>query len=390
MIDPSTASTSSDPPPLSPESESSLDASQLDALKRALSTNDVLLVQGPPGTGKTRFIAALVKEYIATSPAATVLLTSQTHIAIDNALQRIAKVLPGSPLLRVARHDATEVSTESSTFLLDAQMQSWRKEVAKRTELAMERWAESLGVSRDDIKVGTTLQQIGLLRNKIVEIRSRVQSLQEQLDGLQSKKLDLPTVERKIEIDSLEEELRLLRSKLNADKQEEDKLVGQLKQLTEDAEDFLALEPQDLIDWSKDILEQTDATQTAQKLLRIQSEWLERFGRDESFTAALFERSKVVAATCIGLASVPGTDGIEYDLCIIDEASKVDATAALVPMVRAKKWILVGDSRQLPPFEDPVLKDSSIRDRFMIESKKLLSLCLSGSSGCYLIPINAC
>ncbi len=46
----------------------------------------------------------------------------------------------------------------------------------------------------------------------------------------------------------------------------------------------------------------------------------------------------------------------QFDLCIVDEASRATPTEALVPMTRARRWILVGDPRQLPPFVDDATK----------------------------------
>jgi ElaB/YqjD/DUF883 family membrane-anchored ribosome-binding protein len=368
LLNPSTARISPKEIQLDPETVASLDASQQEAVKAALQVSDALLVQGPPGTGKTRFIAALVRECIRRNPDATVVLASQTHIAIDNALQRIAEYLPESPIVRVARQDANDVSHESAQFLLPAQMQKWRNAVARKSEQALERWATKLGVSPVELKIGSTLQQIGILRDRIGEARERVQSTQIELDELLQTSGNKPEQQLDLEREPIDEELRQLRSKLNADKQEEDRLVMVLKELTPDADGYLELTSCELMEWSKALLEETDASQMANSLLRIQSEWVERFGRDDSFTAALFERSTVVAATCVGLASVRGTDDIEYDLCIIDEASKVDATAALVPMVRSRKWIFVGDSRQLPPFKDAVVSDEKLRERFSIDS----------------------
>tara|TARA_R110002072_G_scaffold303078_1_gene492925 strand:- start:4417 stop:7830 length:3414 start_codon:yes stop_codon:yes gene_type:complete len=368
LLNPLTARISPAEIQLAPDTVASLDASQQEAIQAAIQVPDALLVQGPPGTGKTRFIAALVRECIRRNPEATVVLASQTHIAIDNALQRISEYLPESPIVRVARQDANDVSPESAQYLLPVQMQRWRNTVAGKSEQALERWATKLGVSPVDLKIGSTLQQIGILRDRIEETRERVQSTQDELDELLETSGSKSATRLDLEREPIDEELRQLRSKLNADKQEEDRLVIVLKELTPDADGYLGLTSYELVEWSKELLEETDASQMANALLRIQSEWVERFGRDESFTAALFERSKVVAATCIGLASVRGTDDIEYDLCIIDEASKVDATAALVPMVRSRKWVFVGDSRQLPPFEDAVVRDEKLRERFSIDS----------------------
>jgi superfamily I DNA and/or RNA helicase len=55
---------------------------------------------------------------------------------------------------------------------------------------------------------------------------------------------------------------------------------------------------------------------------------------------------------------------LTYDLCIVDEASKATATEVLVPLVRARRWILVGDDHQLPPFQDDALRDHQLLNRF--------------------------
>jgi AAA domain/Protein kinase domain len=52
-----------------------------------------------------------------------------------------------------------------------------------------------------------------------------------------------------------------------------------------------------------------------------------------------------------------GLDGETYDLVIIDEAAKATVGEVLVPIVHARKLLLVGDQKQLPPFlEDTTTK----------------------------------
>jgi AAA domain/CopG-like RHH_1 or ribbon-helix-helix domain, RHH_5 len=74
-------------------------------------------------------------------------------------------------------------------------------------------------------------------------------------------------------------------------------------------------------------------------------------------TRALIDRADVVAGTCVGLASVLAETAAEFDIAIIDEASKATPTETLVPMTRSKQWILVGDTRQLPPFIEVALEE---------------------------------
>ena len=123
-------------------------------------------------------------------------------------------------------------------------------------------------------------------------------------------------------------------------------------------------------EWSGVLVGDSEEGRRAEALLDLHAQWLDRFGRGPSFLGALCERSDVVAATCIGLASLPGAGEVTYDLCIVDEASKANATEILVPMVRAKRWVFVGDSKQLPPFEDEVRRDPALRRRFEIESEE--------------------
>jgi hypothetical protein len=106
-------------------------------------------------------------------------------------------------------------------------------------------------------------------------------------------------------------------------------------------------------------------------LVQLQAEWMQRLGRGEGFVAALAQDSSVVGATCIGLAAVQELAATQFDLCVIDECSKATATETLVPMVRAKKWVLVGDEKQLPPMVEDALKDSNVINEFELDSAEL-------------------
>ncbi len=65
--------------------------SQAEAVQKALALENggCLLIQGPPGTGKTTVIARIISE--ALRRGESVLVTSHTHVAIDNALRKAVK-----------------------------------------------------------------------------------------------------------------------------------------------------------------------------------------------------------------------------------------------------------------------------------------------------------
>jgi len=68
----------------------------------------------------------------------------------------------------------------------------------------------------------------------------------------------------------------------------------------------------------------------------------------------ILESANLVAGTMIGILQHPAIKGsrnsIPFDVMIVDEASKVTFLDFIVPALYAKKWILVGDIKQLPPY----------------------------------------
>ena len=93
----------------------------------------------------------------------------------------------------------------------------------------------------------------------------------------------------------------------------------------------------------------------------LHQDWRRRFARSQDFAAALVASADVVATTCVG-GGLGATSELEYDLCIIDEISKATPTEALIPMTRSRKWVLVGDRKQLPPFQEAALAGEPVRD----------------------------
>lgn len=65
-----------------------LDQSQKAAFLMATDGNPVSLIKGPPGTGKTHVIEAIIN-YLVRERKEKVLVSSQTHVAIDNVLDKI-------------------------------------------------------------------------------------------------------------------------------------------------------------------------------------------------------------------------------------------------------------------------------------------------------------
>ncbi len=81
----------------------------------------------------------------------------------------------------------------------------------------------------------------------------------------------------------------------------------------------------------------------------------------------LLESSNLVCGTTIGILQHPaikqarGAPVEPFDVMILDEASKTTFTEFLVPALHARRWIVVGDIRQLSPYVEEVDITASIR-----------------------------
>ncbi|MGI5353838.1 DEAD/DEAH box helicase [Streptomyces sp. CA-252508] len=98
-----------------------LDPEQLDAFRKSLTTEDLLVVLGPPGTGKTRTITEIAHTTaLATdSGGGRVLVTSHTNRAVDNVLARLPRDLV---VIRVG--DESKVHADVKPLLLEEQSEN--------------------------------------------------------------------------------------------------------------------------------------------------------------------------------------------------------------------------------------------------------------------------
>jgi hypothetical protein len=114
-------------------SASTIDASQVEALRRCLRRPSLLGVQGPPGTGKTRLLALVAAAL--SSAGREVAITAYTNQAVDNALNAVHTYADArSNVLRIgggASHRITSLSSSIETLSYEDFI---RKRTDKRSE----------------------------------------------------------------------------------------------------------------------------------------------------------------------------------------------------------------------------------------------------------------
>ena len=123
-----------------------IDDSAFAAISKALDAEDLFLLQGPPGTGKTTAIVEIVLQTLQRNPRSRILICSETHIAVDNALERLGECLSPEHLDKLMRHKAftvgynvsTPVVTEVSTA--DRANQVWNRALSAAPALTERLW----------------------------------------------------------------------------------------------------------------------------------------------------------------------------------------------------------------------------------------------------------
>jgi superfamily I DNA and/or RNA helicase len=103
----------------------SLNESQRQAIYKSLYADELAIIQGPPGTGKSTAIAEIIWQHIRKEQRQKILLTSETNLAVDNAIDRLKN--PQSNVVKPIRFGKAEnLESEGYFYSLEA-IQDWQK-----------------------------------------------------------------------------------------------------------------------------------------------------------------------------------------------------------------------------------------------------------------------
>ncbi len=331
--------------------DENLDVSKQRAVSAALGSPDFLLVQGPPGTGKTSFITEVVRQELARNPLTRILIVSQTHVAVDNALERL-DAQGVQQLVRLGRREGS-VAASTQHLLVDRQISKWVDGMRERASVYLSQRAESQGVKARYLRAALGLEELAALLLQTERIDTELQrtdsgtetdlatalGLVDDAADLQDR-LDHNAVRHKELLDEIQELL-------------EGDLTINVNSSSADARAAVAL-----------LVGEGEAAQQLLNLMEIQADWLQRVSNQDEMAAAFMETRRVVAGTNLGFLGYRAARNLDFDLCIVDEASKATATETLVPLSKSRRWILVGDTRQLPPMDEEVLRSPEVKENY--------------------------
>jgi serine/threonine protein kinase len=337
---------------------SKLSGEKLTVLRQALGTNEMLAIEGPPGTGKTDLISEIAIGWLRRNPNHRILIASQTHTALDEAIERITS-LDGEmsrSIIRIGRNDDPRISTKSRELLLEQKVGIWAERVRQDAEANMTSWAMQHGVDRKTVELGMKVERLVQLLIQRRDVETLIEREQSGADDAEDKlsegnlspdeseELDITTTEIGNRISVLKDTLRGL-------KRQERDVRTQLEHSDDIGPDLARMrDVNELAQWQDLCFDGDDDVQLCRQRLALLETWFLRVGRSGDFNAAVMNSARLVAATCVGVAGTKGVENVQFDLCIVDEASKATATEMLVPLSRSQRWIIVGDPKQLPPF----------------------------------------
>jgi superfamily I DNA and/or RNA helicase len=137
----------------------SLNESQRQAIYKSLYAEELALIQGPPGTGKSTAIAEIIWQHIRKEQNQKILLTSETNLAVDNAIDRLKN--EQNNLVKPIRFGNEEKLDSEGYFYSLSAIESWEngKEDEKNT---VAHWLENISrriVNQENKQIDSALEK---------------------------------------------------------------------------------------------------------------------------------------------------------------------------------------------------------------------------------------
>lgn len=282
-----------------------INPSQLNAIIKCLRAKDLSLIQGPPGTGKSTAIAELIWQHIRLNPKERILLTSETNLAVDNAIDRT--VNGRHNLVKPIRFGSDDrLAVEGRQFSLAA-MEEW-------VETGKYEFIEDLEESAEDDEATTKTGKM-ILVNWLENIKKRIDysNMDSRSVLLWENMLDNPSKSlRQLIFDQYRSHCNVVGATCSS--------IGEKNTKNRPTKFYMNY---------------------CTIFGEVGKKTIYKKGMDFNEDDNEFE---ITTYNC--------KDGIKFSTVIQDESSKATPAELALPLVYGEKNIVIGDHRQLPPMLD--------------------------------------
>jgi serine/threonine protein kinase len=355
--------------------DKSLDDAKKSVVSRFAAGADLIVTHGPPGTGKTKLIVELIRQAIRSNPECRILLASQTHVALDNALERLLGSDGGISCVRIGS-GSKDADARVASSSLDQRCAELKVHVTLSAHQFIEERAADLGIDGKEVELGLCVLDLMGAMTEFLRTESALTDLKTEIEAVatdSSDEVPVSTSERSarnIRARVLEEELDRVSAELGVTRAEVSAARQKLMALGKDGAALAKLAIGELREWSQ-LLLGDENRRALGELMQLSESWRLRFGQSDDFKAAIISSSSVVAGTCVGFCREEAALRTVFDLCIIDEAGKATTTELLVPLAQSRRAVLLGDHHQLPAVLDYSMKSPELRERFGLSEQQL-------------------
>lgn len=408
-----------------------LNESQIQSVEGSLNTPDIYLIQGPPGTGKTSVIRKIVSELIKRNKE--VLVTSYQNLAVDNVLDKFIVTEENVIPYRYGLEDNI-VMSKICTDIVNEMELGLENNVSRQIEKHLENNKLYLKKMIQKINSGDDkefIQNIDEICEWIKENKAYMSSYEdlsyikckynEEASSINNtvkfsidKVKDMMPNKFEYDLDVMDafENLKVYINKCNENLNSAtlDYVEKEFEKIC-DVDVFMKLDDSKYQKIKMGIMEElnlvknignknidifkykTEASELVEKILDNMDDYVEdedykiveNFYMKLKSTPILLENvlekfSDIKGTTCqktLSKGFVESTKDIDYDYVIVDEVARANSLDLLIPIIKGKKIILVGDHKQLPPLInteiDRVLRndeeiEEGLVDRYIKES----------------------
>lgn len=309
-----------------------LNLGQREAFKKVLTSGPVGLLQGPPGTGKTRFIAALIHWLLTKGGAQRILVASQAHEAVNNAVEALLllhkKQGTKPSLIRIGSKGITSRIRPYYTAELRERYRV-RFEAAARSRFMQ--LTSALGIDKKYSSIIFDLDKdVGAFARRCTSARTGMDSEQDVL-AIDKERNRVQLGRLAVAFSEAYRSAAGISPPGKNPLAEYNNLVAQREDL------FSHVPPADRL--------------AARRALALTNDWLNSLASPgRNFEEFLAKTRNVVAATCVGVGETRiRIDSHVFDWVIVDEAARCTPGELAVPIQVGRRVLLVGDHLQLPP-----------------------------------------